>query len=108
MVNIILKMFKAIFSLLKVPLFVLVAVILLFLIMIGVHIVILTFKGEKRKPGIRIRQKKRSLLLRLFWDAPKQYVRDMYDMPPDFFRYQGLVIFEGRQGSGKTSGKRQI
>lgn len=103
MVNIILKMFKAIFSLLKVPLFILVAVILLFLIMIGVHIVILTFKGEKRKPGIRIRQKKRSLLLRLFWDAPKQYVRDMYDMPPDFFRYQGLVIFEGRQGSGKTS-----
>lgn len=104
MVNMIMKMFKIIFSVLKVPLFILVAVILIFLIMIGVHIIILTIKGEKRRPSIRIRQKKRSLLLRLFWDAPKQYVRDLYDKEPDFFEYQGLYIYEGRQGAGKTVG----
>ena len=26
----------------------------------------------------------------------------MFDKDPEFFKYQGLIIFEGRQGSGKT------
>ena len=26
----------------------------------------------------------------------------MFEKDPEFFKYQGLVVFEGRQGSGKT------
>lgn len=102
MFNIFLKIFQTLLQMLKIPLILLAVVILLFIIMTLLHMLILTAKGEKRKPGIRIRQKKRSLLLRLFWDAPKQFVRDMYDMEPDYFRYQGFIVYTGRQGAGKT------
>ena len=33
---------------------------------------------------------------------PKQFISDLFTRPADFFTYQGLIIFEGRQGSGKT------
>lgn len=45
---------------------------------------------------------KRNVLLRIFYDAPRQYVTDIYNRQPDFFRPQGMVIFTGRQGNGKT------
>ena len=33
----------------------------------------------------------------------EQFVADMFEKDPEFFKYQGLVIFEGRQGNGKTT-----
>lgn len=39
---------------------------------------------------------------RIFIQLPRQFVCDLFDKEPDFFSYQGLIIFEGRQGSGKT------
>ena len=33
---------------------------------------------------------------------PKQIVEDLFDKDPEFFKYQGCIIFEGRQGAGKT------
>lgn len=102
MVNMFLKMFKLIFSLLKVPLLIIAGTLLLFILMVLIHMIILAIKGEKRKSGIRIRVKKHNIFVRILWDAPKQFVRDMYDMEPDYFRYQGMIIFCGRQGMGKT------
>lgn len=60
-------------------------------------------KGDRVKRGSTRRFKPRSLFLRLFWDAPRRYVDDIYKREPDFFRPQGLIIFTGRQGNGKTS-----
>ena len=40
---------------------------------------------------------------KIFIDAPRQYISDLFERDPDFFRYQGLIIYEGRQGSEKTS-----
>lgn len=40
---------------------------------------------------------------RLLIYLPRQFVDDLFDKDPEFFKYQGLIIFEGRQGSGKTS-----
>lgn len=60
-------------------------------------------KGDRVKRGSVKHLKQRSLFLRLFWDAPRRYVDDMYNRKPDFFRPQGLIIFTGRQGNGKTS-----
>ena len=60
-------------------------------------------KGDRVKRGSVNRIKPRSLFLRLFWDAPRRYVDDIYKREPDFFRPQGLIIFTGRQGNGKTS-----
>lgn len=79
-------------------------------IFIGYYIVAVTFwcfvhwcKGDRIKRGSVRRIKPRSLFIRLFWDAPRRYVEDMYKREPDFFRPQGLIIFTGRQGNGKTS-----
>lgn len=60
-------------------------------------------KGKKINKGNFVRKKKRSVLMRLLVDFPRQYMLDNINRPPDFFRYQGLIIYEGRQGSGKTS-----
>ena len=46
--------------------------------------------------------KKESFLHRIFYSFPKQFVDDIFNREEGFFPYSGLVIFEGRQGSGKT------
>lgn len=63
-----------------------------------------------RRKGLRKKErthtaviKKRPWWLRLYWDAPRQYVRDRLTEEPDAFKEQGMVIFTGMQGSGKTS-----
>ena len=45
---------------------------------------------------------KRPILKQLFYDAPRRYVRDMYEREPDFFHPQGIHMFCGEQGCGKT------
>lgn len=60
-------------------------------------------KGDRIRRGSVRRIKPRSLFIRLFWDAPRRYVEDIYKREPDFFRPQGLIIFTGCQGNGKTS-----
>lgn len=61
------------------------------------------FHGRRVNRGSVQTILKRNALVKIFYDAPRQYVRDLYDMKPDFFKPQGLVIFTGMQGSGKTS-----
>lgn len=58
--------------------------------------------GRRVKKGSIVRLPKRNFFLRLLYDAPRQYVRDIYAAKPDFFRPQGLVVFTGRQGNGKS------
>ena len=38
----------------------------------------------------------------LFWDFPKQLGIDISNRDPNFFKPQGIIIFTGEQGSGKT------
>lgn len=47
--------------------------------------------------------KQPNVFTRLFWLAPKQFVYDQITKNPYFFPYQGMIIYEGRQGNGKTS-----
>lgn len=46
--------------------------------------------------------KRRSVWKQLFYDAPKRYVMDIYEREPDFFAPQGIHMFCGEQGCGKT------
>ena len=94
--------FKVFFSILKYPLYFLLSVVSIFIFMVCVNIVINLAKGRKLPRGVSKKIKKHSFLRRIFIDTPKQYVEDMFSREPDFFKYQGLIIFEGRQGAGKT------
>jgi hypothetical protein len=60
-------------------------------------------QGKRVNRGSVRRLKKPGFLKRVLWDAPRKYVDDLYNMKPDFFKPQGLIIFTGRQGNGKTS-----
>ena len=60
-------------------------------------------KGNRIQKGTSKQYvKKRNILQKLFIDFPKRFVADIFERDPDFFPYQGLIIFEGRQGNGKT------
>ena len=54
------------------------------------------------KPANVIPQKKRSVFRQVFVDLPRRYVKDIYEREPDFFHPQGIHMFCGEQGCGKT------
>lgn len=45
---------------------------------------------------------KRPLWKQIFYDVPKRYITDLYEREPDFFKPQGIHMFCGEQGCGKT------
>jgi hypothetical protein len=99
------SMFRYLFDMLSwlfYPFMIIVFIVGYFFISVTVWSVI-KGKGKKKQPGQYKRLKKPSKLKRLLIDFPRQYSIDMINRQPDFFKYQGLIIYEGRQGSGKTS-----
>lgn len=102
MLGIFLKVFDIFWALFKIPL-------VLGTVFIGFFVGSFFFwymceylKGRRVQRGSVKHIKKRSAFLRIFYDAPRRYVYDLYDSEPDFFKPQGLIIFTGRQGNGKT------
>ena len=96
-------LFLSIFSIFKIPLIIVALLIAIFLWIIVTNILIGLFKGKRfQKSTSYTRQKKRGFFSKIFIDLPKRIVDDMFAKNPDFFPYQGLIIFEGRQGNGKT------
>ncbi|MDE6016776.1 MAG: AAA family ATPase [Acetatifactor sp.] len=87
---------------LMIPIFAVLAVCLVFYLDCMFWYLLRFFRGDRIQSGSVQKLPKRSALLRIFYDAPRQYVSDIYDRKPDFFRPQGLVIFTGRQGNGKS------
>lgn len=100
--NVVLTMLKAIWLFIKYPLYLFLGCFALFFFLVCVNIVIELARGKRFKKGNRKRIKKKGFLKKIFVDLPHQFVIDLFDREPDFFKYQGLIIFEGRQGAGKT------
>lgn len=93
---------KIFFSFLKYPLYFVLSFFVVFIFSVCVNIVIQLAKGKRIKKSSRKVIKKKGFLRRIFIDTPHQFVIDLFDREGDFFPYQGLIIFEGRQGAGKT------
>lgn len=94
--------FKILWVLLKYPVYVVLAVASVWMIMVVTNIVMEFLEGRRLKRGCHKPPEKSGLLRQIFLEAPRAYVRDIFDADPDFFKYQGLVIYTGRQGDGKT------
>lgn len=103
MLHIFLSMLKVFFEFLKYPLFAIAICLLIFLLSCFVFVIFGLMKGKRFKKGKHNILKKHSFLIRIFIDLPKQFIDDLFNKEPEFFKYQGLIIFEGRQGSGKTT-----
>lgn len=90
-------------TLFKIPIYILAFVIFILAISVAIqYIYLVKFKGYKIKKSNRQVIKKPNLLYQLFVAFPRRYAKDLLQREPDFFRYQGLHIFCGEQGSGKT------
>ena len=99
------NIFLSLFSFLKYPLILLTIVILIFIILVFLNIGIDFFQGKRRLKGISHQTvKQTSFFKKILIDFPKRIADDFFEKDPDFFKYQGLIIFEGRQGNGKTIG----
>ena len=93
---------KSFFDFLKYPIYLFIGLFALFGFICTIFILVKLFKGERIKKGSRRILKAPSMLKRIFYLTPKQFVDDIFNKPADFFNPDGLVIFEGRQGAGKT------
>ncbi len=91
-------------TLFKIPLYFLGIGILVLITSIAIqYFYLVKFKGYKIKKGIvREKSKKPNIFYQLFVAFPRRYAKDLLAREPDFFKYQGLHIFCGEQGSGKT------
>lgn len=96
------QLFTFIWNILKMPL-ALVAIFIGYLIIaVLIHIAKAMKKGFRFKKGSRQKVPTRAWYQKLFIDFPKRYAQDIMDRDADFFKYQGMYIFTGRQGNGKT------
>lgn len=59
-------------------------------------------RGLENDDGYTRFPKPQNILLDLLWRFPRQIAYDRITSAPGFFRPQGLIVFCGRQGSGKT------
>lgn len=97
-----LDVFIIFFNFLKYPIFICFGIMILFYLCIIFFIVLGFVKGKRFKKGLHNKIKKRNFLLRIFVDLPKQIAEDRFAKNPEYFNHSGLIIFEGRQGRGKT------
>lgn len=104
MINMFTTMFKMIFELLKYPLYIILIGIALFVVLCSFWFVFRLCQGKRLKKGTRHFVKKESFFYKIFVKLPRQYIDDYFARDPDYFPYQGCIIFEGRQGEGKSIG----
>lgn len=103
MLNMSVNMLKMIINLMKIPFYVLSVFSIILFLLIITNIIILRIKGMKFIKGVkRAKSRKRTVFQRLILDAPHMIAKDIIRTDPDFFKYQGMIIFVGRQGKGKT------
>lgn len=102
MLNILSTLFKTFWAIVKYPLCVVGAGVFLFFVIFAVCCALEYKAGSRLKSGEHYRVKKPSVFYRLFWLAPRQYAKDYFARDPEWFKYQGCVVFSGRQGQGKT------
>ncbi|MCI8617514.1 MAG: AAA family ATPase [Clostridia bacterium] len=100
--SVLFNMLKMIVTMLKYPFYIILILIAIFSFLVSVNVIIGLSKGKRFKKGEHYTVKKESFLKRIFIRFPAQFVDDLFEKDPEFFKYQGMIIFEGRQGMGKT------
>lgn len=95
----ILEMF---WDLLKYPIYILVSFFVLYYVIVYFNILYQSKQLGKKPLPKHSKIKSAHWFKKLFIQAPKQIAIDRINYNPDAFTYQGIIIFEGKQGRGKT------
>ena len=97
------QLVKAFLPILAIP----AAVLAALLVLLGISCMIFAVRYRKelksRPKSGYVHLQKRKLWQKVFIDAPRMFILDRVNRPANYFPVHGLIIFEGRQGSGKTS-----
>ena len=102
MLNVVVNLFKIFWMIVKIPVIFIGILAVCFLIALSVAVALEYKDGKRRKTGEHYRVERPGFFKRLFVLAPAQFAKDFFERDPEFFKYQGCVIFTGRQGMGKT------
>ncbi len=102
MLKMIFSVLGAVLKIFRLPAFFFLLALSVFALMVIYNIYKLYKSGKRIEKGAHVTLKKRSFLRRIFLDLPKQYAIDYMNREADFFPYQGLIVYCGRQGHGKT------
>lgn len=105
MVAIVKNLFLGLWVFLKIPVLVCLIAVALFFLLVFINILVLFCQGVKLKKapkGSYVRQKKKGFLYNLIISFPRRVAKDWMDKDPSVFPDQGMIIFTGRQGMGKT------
>ena len=89
----VLSFFRVLWTVFKWPLYALLAVSAFFGLLCLVYAFLAHRSGARLQKGEHNRPEKTPIWKNFFYYLPKQYVTDIYNRNPEFFRYQGCVIF---------------
>lgn len=64
--------------------------------------VLFYLRGFRRPKGVHHLANRPFWGYALFIQFPLRYVKDYFSRNPEYFRHQGVIVFTGRQGTGKT------
>lgn len=102
MTKILLNMLSSVWKVLRVPLFGIVLTFALFGFWTFCFFVFFYLRGARRPDGEHHNAPRPFWLYALFLQFPIRYAKDYFSRNPEYFRHQGVIVFTGRQGSGKT------
>ena len=102
MFDVFINILKVIIEFLKVPIIACIGLYIIFMSICGVFFISSYAKGMRPKKTHVKHIKRPGPIRSLFYYTPRQVVADYFSRPADFFQPQGLIIFTGRQGRGKT------
>lgn len=100
--NLVSTLFKTFWIIVKYPVYFMLGICLAYFLMFLVFCVVEYKNGNRLIKGEHNSVKKIGFFKRLLYMAPRQYAKDYFDRDPEQFKYQGCIIFTGRQGMGKT------
>lgn len=105
MVGIVKTLLLGFWAFLKIPILFVLCVAAAFFLLVFVNVVVLRLRGvqlKKAPPGSFRKQKKYGALYKLLILFPCRVAKDWLQKDPSVFPDQGMIIFTGRQGMGKT------
>lgn len=105
MVAIVKNLFLGFWVFLKIPILICLFLAVLFFVLVFINVLTLLCQGvtlKKAPKGTFRKQKKHSVIYRLLFLFPRRVARDWLEKDPSIFPDQGMIIFTGRQGMGKT------
>lgn len=100
--DILTQIFNMLWQIIKGPIFLFGFFLGYLVVTVCLHIFKAYKKGFRFRKGSRQKVEERKWYQKLFVDFPKRLAQDLMERDPDFFDYQGLIIFEGTQGAGKS------